>query len=90
MNSRDQIYQAAVSADDSKHWGIASVFTRFPLDETVAAAALATLVAPDKAALWLTRPLHELGGIPVAVAQTSEGCEAVLDCLGRLEHGVFG
>jgi hypothetical protein len=90
MSSRDQIYQEAVSADDSKHWGMSSVFIRYPLDEAVAAAALATLVAPEKAALWLTRPLHVLGGIPVEFAQTAEGRKAVLDCLGRLESGVFG
>ena len=90
MKRRDQIYRAAVAEDKSKNWGIASVFIRYPLDETVAAAALATLVSPEKAAHWLTRPLHELGGIPAAVAQTSERCEAVLDCLGCLEHGVSG
>lgn len=90
MNSRDQIYRAAVSEDKSKNWGIASVFIRYPLDETVAAAALATLVSPEKAAHWLTRPLRALGGIPAELAQTAEGREAVLSCLGRLEHGVFG
>ncbi len=88
MNSRDQIYRAAVSGDDSKLWGIASVFIRFPLNETVAAAALAPLVSPEKAAQWLTRPSGVLDGIPVAVAQTAEGHKIVLSCLGRLEHGV--
>jgi hypothetical protein len=87
---RDQIYRAAVSEDKFKNWGIASVFIRYPLDETVAAAALATLVSPEKAAQWLTRPLRVLDGIPVAVAQTAEGRETVLSCLGRLEHEVFG
>jgi hypothetical protein len=57
---------------------------RYPLDETVAAAALATLVSPKKAALWLTRPLHVLDGVPVAVAQTTDGRETVLSCLAHL------
>jgi hypothetical protein len=87
--ARDRIYEAAAAKDGSQNWSMVAVFILYPLDALVAAAALDTLVTPEKAAQWLTRPLHVLGGIPVELAQTAEGRRAVLSCLGRLEHGVF-
>ena len=46
----------------------------------------------EKARTWLTRSHpHRFGGrAPVEVCDTTEGLQAVLDTLGRIEHGVFG
>lgn len=43
-----------------------------------------------KAREWLLSPVRGLGGRrPVEMVATTAGAEAVLDLIGRLEHGVF-
>ncbi|WP_304526792.1 antitoxin Xre/MbcA/ParS toxin-binding domain-containing protein [Halomonas sp. I5-271120] len=43
-----------------------------------------------KAKEWLLSPVRGLGGRrPVEMVATTAGAEAVLDLIGRLEHGVF-
>ena len=43
-----------------------------------------------KAKEWLFSPVRGLGGRrPIEMVATSAGAEAVLDLIGRLEHGVF-
>lgn len=44
----------------------------------------------ERAMLWLSNPVRGLGGRrPVEMLATSAEAEAVLDLIGRLEHGVF-
>jgi putative toxin-antitoxin system antitoxin component (TIGR02293 family) len=44
----------------------------------------------DEAFRWLGTPVPELGfRAPIALASTKAGEKAVLDVLGRLEHGVY-
>ncbi|GHB12701.1 antitoxin [Modicisalibacter luteus] len=44
----------------------------------------------QRANKWLLNPVRGLGGHrPVDMISTSAGAEAVLDLIGRLEHGVF-
>lgn len=44
----------------------------------------------ERARRWLLNPVRGLGGRrPVEMVATTAGAEAVLDLIGRLEHGVF-
>lgn len=43
-----------------------------------------------RAALWLARPNRNLGGISPYRALAHDQRKAVLDVLGRIEHGVIG
>ncbi len=44
----------------------------------------------QRANTWLLNPVRGLGGQrPVEMIATTAGAEAVLDLIGRLEHGVF-
>ncbi|MDR5899588.1 DUF2384 domain-containing protein [Halomonas vilamensis] len=44
----------------------------------------------EQARKWLLNPVRGLGGKhPADMISTSAGAEAVLDLIGRLEHGVF-
>lgn len=44
----------------------------------------------DKAMTWIKSPCFALGDqVPMALLDTSEGIELVLDTLGRIEYGVF-
>ncbi len=44
----------------------------------------------DEAFRWLGTPVPELGfRTPISLAGTQDGQKAVLDVLGRLEHGVY-
>lgn len=44
----------------------------------------------EQACTWLLNPVRGLGGKrPADMISTSAGAEAVLDLIGRLEHGVF-
>jgi uncharacterized protein (DUF2384 family) len=43
-----------------------------------------------RAALWLARPNRGLGGISPYRVLAHDQRQAVLDVLGRIEHGVFG
>ncbi|WP_412776586.1 antitoxin Xre/MbcA/ParS toxin-binding domain-containing protein [Thalassospira lucentensis] len=44
----------------------------------------------DRARQWLLSPVQGLGGAcPAEMIATSAGTDAVLDLIGRLEHGVF-
>lgn len=44
----------------------------------------------ERASRWLLHPVRGLGGSrPVEMIATSAGAQAVLDLIGRLEHGVF-
>lgn len=44
----------------------------------------------EQARKWLLNPVRGLGGRrPADMISTSAGAEAVLDLIGRLEHGVF-
>ncbi|WP_280564168.1 antitoxin Xre/MbcA/ParS toxin-binding domain-containing protein [Chromohalobacter sp. 48-RD10] len=44
----------------------------------------------EQASKWLLHPVRGLGGKrPVEMIATTAGAEAVLDLIGRLEHGVF-
>lgn len=72
---------------------------RFKLDESdrlyrfaVILKAATDLFEGDKPAAqqWLQNPVRGLGGrCPVQMLATSAEAEAVLDLIGRLEHGVF-
>ena len=89
--ARDRIYEAAAAKDVSQNWSMVAVFIRYPLDGFVGGSGSGHLGITRKGSSNGSHgPLHVLGGIPVEFAQTAEGREAVLDCLGRLEHGVFG
>jgi putative toxin-antitoxin system antitoxin component (TIGR02293 family) len=55
-------------------------------------AARAEEVLGDRAAAlrWIRKPNRALGGVsPIALLDTDLGLDAVLDVLGRIEHGVF-
>jgi putative toxin-antitoxin system antitoxin component (TIGR02293 family) len=44
----------------------------------------------ERACVWMSSPVRGLGGRrPVEMVATSAEAEAVLDLIGRLEHGVF-
>ena len=44
----------------------------------------------EKAATWLNRPNHVLGGrTPLSLLDSDIGVEQVNDLLGRIEHGIF-
>lgn len=44
----------------------------------------------ERARKWFLHPVRGLGGRrPVEMVSTTAGAEAVLDLIGRLEHGVF-
>lgn len=56
-------------------------------------AARATEVLGDAGAMqrWIREPNRALGGrTPLGLLDTEIGAQAVLDVLGRIEHGVFG
>ena len=44
----------------------------------------------DKAAAWVNRPNHVLGGCtPLSLLDTAIGVDQVDELLGRIEHGIF-
>ncbi len=44
----------------------------------------------EKASRWLRKPNRALGGIvPLSLLDTDVGAEAVLELLGRIQHGVY-
>lgn len=44
----------------------------------------------DRANRWMKRPHPELDGeCPLDLLRSGSGAEAVLDLLGRIEHGVY-
>lgn len=56
----------------------------------VIAQCTSTLGSSVKARRWLQKPNRALGGeIPLALLDTDIGAAAVLEELGRIEHGVF-
>lgn len=44
----------------------------------------------DRASAWLNRSNRALGQEPISLLDTDVGAEAVLDVLGRIEHGIIG
>lgn len=52
--------------------------------------AVDVLGTPEKASIWLGRENRALGRVPLSLMDTDVGTEAVLDVLGRIEHGVVG
>lgn len=57
----------------------------------VAAHAIVTLGSAEKAAQWLHRPNHGLGGVtPLQQLDTDLGTTQVDDILTRLDHGLVG
>jgi putative toxin-antitoxin system antitoxin component (TIGR02293 family) len=56
----------------------------------VFAQAVSVLGSDDKARRWIVKPSRALGGeSPLHLLDTDIGTNAVLDELGRIEHGVF-
>jgi hypothetical protein len=56
----------------------------------VYARSIEVLGCEDKAMRWLGRPIPALDyATPVSLLRDKKGRDAVLDVLGRLEHGVF-
>ena len=56
----------------------------------VLAQATVTLSSIEKARRWLQKPSRALGGeIPLRMLDTDIGATAVLEELGRIDHGVF-
>lgn len=56
----------------------------------VAATAADVLGDEERARLWLRTANRALGGVtPASLLDTDVGAEAVLDVLGRIEHGVY-
>ena len=52
--------------------------------------AIEVLGDADKAIRWLGRPIPSLEyETPISLLRSNKGRDAVLDVLGRLEHGVF-
>ena len=52
--------------------------------------ALEVLGSAEKAKSWLAASNQALGGFsPDGLAQSPEGIQAVLQVLGRIEHGIF-
>jgi putative toxin-antitoxin system antitoxin component (TIGR02293 family) len=71
---------------------------RLPSDESAKLVRVARVIEraedvfedPDAARDWLTSPNSALDGeTPVSLLDTEIGAEAVMDTLGRIEHGVF-
>lgn len=67
-------------------------------DESDRAVRIARVVAraeealgdPEKAKLWLTRPIRALGMVaPITLLDTDPGAQQVTAVLGRIEHGTF-
>ncbi|MEZ8612502.1 antitoxin Xre/MbcA/ParS toxin-binding domain-containing protein [Vibrio sp. 10N.222.51.C8] len=53
-------------------------------------AALALFGSEEAANQWLKHPVRGLGNKrPIDLRSTAEGTKAVLNLIGRLEHGVF-
>ena len=53
-------------------------------------AALALFGSEEAANHWLKHPVRGLGNKrPIDLLSTAEGAKAVLNLIGRLEHGVF-
>lgn len=78
---------------------IASILNpeQYPLISQVAPVVPAVMVAAialhdgdkSRALLWLQRPARALGGVrPVDYQDTPEHIQAVLDLIGRIEHGI--
>ena len=48
------------------------------------------LGTPEKASTWLARENRALDRTPLSLMDTDVGAEAVMDVLGRIEHGTVG
>jgi putative toxin-antitoxin system antitoxin component (TIGR02293 family) len=55
----------------------------------VVALATSALGSLEKARHWLQEPSEVLGEVPLRLLDTDVGADAVIEELGRIEHGVF-